>query len=116
MKRSSAVPLVLLTAFAAAMAACRQKTTRYCVDSNNIVVKNDQCRDEQHAAAGFPYHWYYGGASGYVAPGTRISGGSTTPPSGGFASPTESETSRGAIGEAGEAASGHAAGEAGAGE
>ncbi len=116
MKRSSAVPLVLVTVFAAGMTACREKKTRYCVDGNNVVVKDDECRDEQHAATGFPYHWYYGGAHGYMAPGTRISGGSTTVPSEGFTTPSESGTSRGGIGGAGEAASGHVGGEAGAGE
>jgi len=117
MKRSGAVPLALLTAFATAMTGCREKRTRYCVDANNIVAKDDDCRDERHGMGAIPYHWYYGGARGYMAPGTRVNGGSTTPPAEGFVTPSESGTSRGVIGGAGEAAAGHAAGEgAGGGE
>jgi hypothetical protein len=98
---------------AAAMTACKEKRTRYCVDDNNAVVNEDWCRDEQRGPHYFAHHWYYGGARGFVAPGTRISGGSTTMPAEGFATPAESGTSRGVIGRAGEAAAGHAGGEGG---
>lgn len=49
-----------------------------------------------------------------VLPGTRLSGGSTAEPAGGFS--TQSGTERGGIGEAGESAAGHGSAEGGGGE
>ena len=106
MKQSSAVQLILVTAAAAAMTACKEKSTRYCVDADNRVVEDQQCEDDkrQYNPA---HHWYYGGAHGVVVPGTRLSGGSTAQPAEGFSTPSKSGTVRGVIGNAGESAAGH---------
>ncbi|HEY1217061.1 MAG TPA: hypothetical protein VGE93_25830 [Bryobacteraceae bacterium] len=109
MKRSSAVGLVLVTTAAAAMTACNGKPTRYCVGAYNQVVDDRECQDGRRTSGGVP-HWYYGGARGAVAPGTRLSGGSTSEPAGGFSTPSEGGTARGVIGSAGETATGHAGG------
>lgn len=120
MKRSAAVPLVLVTAAAAAMLTCHQKG-RYCVDQNNYVVNDDDCKQPQDPRY-YPHHWYYIGGRGYVQPGTQLNGGSTSAPLGGFRSPNEATagvgTTRGVIGGAAEEASGHAGGgsEGGGGE
>lgn len=92
---------------AALLTGCASKPDRYCVDDNQKVIDPSNCRDPQHSAMGHYYHWYYGGARGFVPFGTRLTGGSFNTPSGGFSS-SLSETSRGGIGAAGEAATGHA--------
>jgi len=109
MKRSSAVSVVLVTTAAAAMTACKEKPTRYCVGVNNQVVDDRECQDDRRPYGG-AHHWYYGGARGALAPGTRLSGGSTAEPAGGFSTPSESGTARGVFGAAGESASGHSGG------
>ena len=117
MKRSHIVRLTLVSSNAAALTGCREKSTRYCVDPGNTVVDERKCEDKAHAAGIYvPYHWFYGGAHGYVPLGTRLNGGSATEPSGGFSSRTSSATARGVIGGAGEAASHGSGGEGGAGE
>src|SRR5689334_9162415 len=93
-----------------------------CVDGSDVVVDDRYCRDVPGTgyrsgatgALGY-YHWYYGGRSGHVPIGTRMSGGSYIAPSGGrtvsssaSSSSSSSSTSRGVVGS-----SGHAAGSSG---
>ena len=111
MKRSRVVQLTLVSSIASMLLSCREKPTRYCVDGNQAVVDERKCEQNGPSGVGYtPYHWYYGGARGRLPIGTRLSGGSTVPPEGGFSEPS----GRGVIGAAGEDASGgHGGGEAG---
>ena len=112
MKRSNTVQLTLLAAVAAAIAGCgRGQPPRRCVDANDVVVDDRFCRDNQsYGSTGYvPYHYYYGGPRGSVAPGTHLTGGSSVAPSG-----VSSGTSRGVIGGAGRAVSGGHVGGGGA--
>ncbi len=114
MKRSQVVQLTIGTSIAAALSGCKEKPTRYCVGAGNTVVDERQCEDDRRTSGSHvPYHWFYGGARGYVPIGTRLTGGSTGEPAEGFSSRTSSGTTRGAIGGAGEAASHGGAGGAG---
>ena len=102
MKRSQIVSLTLVSSVASVLMSCRdQRPTRYCVDDYQSVVDDMQCNNN----AGH-HHWYYGGAHGFVPYGTRLSGGSTMTPRGGFSEASHAGTARGGIGGAGEAASG----------
>lgn len=93
MKRSSAVPLTLLSSLAALLISCRDKPTRYCVDDDQQVVAESGC----YSGHG---HWYYHAGHGFIPRGTRLSGGSFAAPSSGFSTP-EAATSRGIFGHAG---------------
>lgn len=109
MKRSKVIQLSLVSSVAALLTGCGAKPDRYCVDDKQQVIDPKLCDDPNQSRLGHYYHWYYGGARGFVPYGTRITGGSFIAPSGGFhASP--SATSRGVIGAVGEAMSGHAGG------
>jgi hypothetical protein len=115
LKRPQIIQLTIVTSVAASLLSCSggNPPTRYCVDQNQTVADERDCENSTPG-----HHWYYGGPSGYVPSGTRISGGSTEVPSQGFTTP--SGTVRGGIGASGEAVSSgaHAAtgGEGGAGE
>ena len=120
MKRSCAVQLTLVTSVASLLIQCDRRPTRYCVDENQTVSDDNKCEDNYRTGGAYArsfshrYHWYYGGAHGAVPTGTHLGGGSTTPPREGFVRPTAgsvSESSRGVIGHAGEAAAaGHGSG------
>ncbi len=106
MKRSSRVTLTLAASVASLLTSCNNpdRIARRCVDDNNRVVEDRFCQDDAYRRQypGFyPYHFYYGGPRGFIAPGAFVSGGSTVAPAGvtSFSSPT----SRGVIGGAGEA-------------
>jgi hypothetical protein len=111
MKRSRVVQLTLVSSVASMLLGCREKPTRYCVDENQAVADERKCEQSGPSGGAYgAYHWYYGGARGQVPEGTRLSGGSTVAPEGGFSEPS----GRGVIGAAGEDASGgHGGGEAG---
>jgi len=99
LKRSRTVELFLVVSAAAVLTDCSPDTAsvRRCVDENNTVVDSQNCRVSQ----GQPYHWYYGGSSGYAPIGTRVSGGSISPGAG--SGEAESSTAHGVFGAAGEA-------------
>lgn len=115
MKRSHTIHLTIVTSLAAALTGCQEKSTRYCVDADNKVVDERQCKDEQRPS-GSLYHWYYGGAHGFIPIGTRLRGGSTVEPAEGSSNHSSEGTVRGGIGSTGEAVSSGGSGEAGAGE
>ena len=115
MKRSNTVNLTIVTSIAAALTGCQEKPTRYCVDADTKVVDERQC-DKDQRTSGSHYHWFYGGAHGFVPIGTRLRGGSTVEPTEGFSSRTSGGIVRGGIGGAGEAVSHGGSGEVGAGE
>ena len=114
MKRSTTVQLTLLSSVAALLIGCRSQQVRRCVDESQTVVDEQNCLAQQSSGFHGGYHWYYGGPSGYMPMGTRMSGGSST---GGGSSTSDSGTTHGVVGSAGEAASGHSSGgDGGAGE
>jgi hypothetical protein len=106
MRRSQIIQLSIVTSVAASLLSCSDPPTRYCVDQNQKAADERNCQTSSSS-----YHWYYGGNTGYVSPGTRLSGGSSQAPSEGFT--TSEGTVRGGIGASGEAMSG---GHGGAGE
>lgn len=119
MKRSRAIKLTLVTSVAALLIECDRRPTRYCVDENQNVADDNNCGGAYRVGSSYAggsfhrYHWYYGGAHGAVANGTHLGGGSTVAPRQGFVVPTAGAvggSSRGFIGHAGEAASGHGGG------
>ncbi len=117
MKRSRIVQLTLVSSVASLLLSCRDKPTRYCVDDYQSVVDDMRCQGGNDGHNNHRhYHWHYGGAHGFVPFGTRLSGGSSTPPAGGFSEASHAGTARGGIGGAGEAASGgHGGGHGGGG-
>ena len=96
MKRSRAVPLVLLASAIAALEGCGKEE---CVDENNVVVDDRYCQGTLPPGP-HGYRLYNGGAFGYVPVGSSVSASSTT---------------RGVFGGAGDGA-GHGGDGAGAGE
>ena len=109
MKRSRAIHLSLVTSVASLLTSCNNRPTRYCVDENQNVTYDQKCEDDYRVNNFYHrYHWYYGGASGFVSNGTHLSGGSTELPQRGFVTASgesESGSEHGVIGRAGEAAS-----------
>ena len=123
MKRSSKIQLTLVATAAAVFTGCSDdRPPRRCVDDHNKVVDEKFCagqpqqqQQQRSGGVGFiplliPYHYYYGGARGYVPMGAAMSGGTSTPPARGFSA---APSSRGMFGGAGEA---HGGGSGGAGE
>lgn len=99
----------LLTSIAAAMLSmpgCGPTAPpRRCVDGKSAVVADENCEDQDRrgpvATGGhYPFRWYYGGGSGYVPPGSIVSGGSFAPPEGvtSFSHPTSGGTVHGIFG------------------
>ncbi len=70
MRRSHAVPLILLAVAAVSAATgCREHPTqiRNCVDDNRHIVPDERCDDEPFTGTVIlpgSYHYLYGGASG----------------------------------------------------
>ena len=89
MRRSHLVGIALLGVYVAALESCAR---RECVDQNNVVVDDRFCQGQSVP----DYRWFHTYSS-YGGIGTRVD------PSSG--------TVRGVFGGAGEAASGHGAGE-----
>jgi len=110
MKRSQAIQLSIVTSVAATLLSCDgTPPTRYCVDQDQRVLDERAC--QQPTTGG--HYWYYGGRTGYVPTGTRITGGSFETPSEGFTTSSGSVvggTVRGGIGASGDAAAAHAGG------
>ena len=89
MKRSQSAPVKLLSAVAAmALAAgCGRPThQQVCGDTNGVVVDPQKCEEESRRPRGVGflplYAWYYGPYGRAYPPGSRLTGASTTPPSG----------------------------------
>ena len=89
MKRSKSAPVKLLSAVAAmALAAgCGRPThQQVCGDTNGVVVDPQKCEEESGRPRGVGflplYAWYYGPYGRAYPPGSRLTGASTTPPSG----------------------------------
>ena len=105
MRRSLKIRIAFMSAFALiAIEGCGDGVLEHCVDENGIVVDDSLCEKTGSLPASpgghVPYyHWWYGG---HTAPGTRISGGSYTPPAirGGGSIP-RSSTIRGGFGSPG---------------
>jgi hypothetical protein len=76
-----------------------------CVDKDDMVVDDQNCQAANQNSP-YRYHWYYGGAGGYVR-GTAASGGSYSPHAGfdpvpSSAASAHSSVTRGGFGAAGE--------------
>ena len=113
MRRTKDLRIGLLASVAAAtlaMTGCQSESVpRRCVDADSKVVADDLCQS-QTGPVGYggyyPYRWYYGGGSAPFSPGSRVTGGSYTPPAGAssFSSPTPGATVHGVFGSSAGAA------------
>ena len=105
MKRSSAVNLGLVAAFATAFTGCGEDDeTAYCVDQNDEVVENQACGDE-FSGGDNRHFWVYGaaavGGSKLLKKGSKIAGGSKI-----LSTNKAALTSRGGFGSSGGSTSG----------
>ena len=76
MRKSSHVPLRLLSAFAETLRGpVAAEETRYCVDEEGRRVPDTHC---EHSALGVRYHWMYG-CTGGCEIGEKVKGGSREP-------------------------------------
>ncbi len=106
MKRSHAVNLGLVAAFATAFTGCGEDDddTAYCVDRNDQVVDNRDCGDE-YSGGDNSHYWVYGaaavGGASAIRRGTRVSGGSKI-----VSTNKAAITSRGGFGSSGGSTSG----------
>ena len=73
----------------------------YCVDQNQNVVEEQNCRKQQPLP--YRYHWFYGVGAARVPMGRHVDGKSVSSP----ATESEGTTERGVFGGAGEASGGH---------
>jgi hypothetical protein len=98
MRKSRSVRIGLLGGIAASCVAfggCTRSQQpadswdQVCVDNNSTVANSQQCEDEQKARMNNPgyvpmHHWYYLhsglGVPGYYPVGSRVSGGTLSPP------------------------------------
>lgn len=104
MKRSNAVNLGLVAAFATAFTGCGEEETAYCVDQNDEVVENNQCGDE-YSGGDNSHFWVYGaagvGGAKAIKKGSKIAGGSRI-----LSTNKSAITSRGGFGSSGGSTSG----------
>ena len=106
MKRSRTVVVSLLSATAISLTGCQtRKELKACVNPDNVMQDDDDCRQEQGARFIGPhyYHWLYGGRSrdgGYWPGRSVMFGGSPTPEPGvETATPSEARAHGGTISE-----------------
>ena len=105
MKRSSAVNLGLVAAFATAFTGCGEDDeTAYCVNQNDEVVENQTCGDE-YSGGDNSHFWVYGagavGGSKLIKKGSKVAGGSRI-----LSTNKAAITSRGGFGSSGGSTSG----------
>jgi hypothetical protein len=118
MRKSQAVPLVLLAAAAIGTSpGCddRPREVRNCVDDQNHIVSDQKC-DHPGFYGGYygggsgGFRYVYGGASG-GSMGDTVVGGSAAPATGAVIVSGETGTVRGGFGSGEGEASGHGSGE-----
>ena len=104
MKRSNAVNLGLVAAFATAFTGCGEEETAYCVNENDQVVENSFCGDE-YSGGDRDHFWVYGaaavGGSKAIKKGTKLAGGSKI-----LSTNKSALTARGGFGSSGGSTSG----------
>jgi len=104
LKRSNAVNLGLVAAFATAFTGCGEEETAYCVNQNDEVVDNQTCGDE-FSGGDDRHFWVYGaaavGGSKAIKKGSKLAGGSKI-----LSTNKSAITSRGGFGSSGGSTSG----------
>jgi hypothetical protein len=100
-RRSVAVTVVFLAAFALAVAGCNEDRLQHCVDENGQVVDPSLCEDAgtgftHGPTGGHVYRYWYGGRT---TAGGRIAGGSFEAPHGGITRGGFGTTGAGHVGE-----------------